>query len=295
MTFCIKNDAFSAQISSFGAELCSLRGKNGNEYIWQGDSKYWLGHSPLLFPIVGRLENNVYRCGKEEYHMSIHGFAKQREHKVMKQSGKEVILCFDSDHDTKEQYPFDFRLISRFVFESHGLSVTRIVENAGKTAMPFSIGEHIGFCVPINGSAAFEDHIVIMEKPETLSMQNAKNASVLLPPIPFLNNEKVIEMKQELFINGAVILRELSSRSITLCRKDGHGARIRVSFPHYSTLALWTKPGAPYLCIEPWDGHPSSPGWDGNIYTKDGIHCLNPGEHVEYPCSITIMEGELFI
>ena len=51
----IKNDQLTLEISSLGAELQSIKDANGNEYLWDGDAKYWGKRSPLLFPIVGGL------------------------------------------------------------------------------------------------------------------------------------------------------------------------------------------------------------------------------------------------
>ena len=51
----IKNEFLEVLISSVGAEIQSVRAKDGKEYIWQGDPAYWNKHAPVLFPICGRL------------------------------------------------------------------------------------------------------------------------------------------------------------------------------------------------------------------------------------------------
>ena len=61
MNYEIKNSFIKAKIKSFGAELNSLQKiENDFEYIWQADSQYWARHSPVLFPIVGRLKDDIY-------------------------------------------------------------------------------------------------------------------------------------------------------------------------------------------------------------------------------------------
>jgi galactose mutarotase-like enzyme len=57
----IKNDQLTLEISSLGAELQSIKDANGNEYLWDGDEKYWNRHSPILFPIVCGLWKDTYR------------------------------------------------------------------------------------------------------------------------------------------------------------------------------------------------------------------------------------------
>jgi len=56
----ISNSILTVEISEHGAELQSIK-KNGKEYLWQGDAKFWGRRSPVLFPNVGRVWENKYR------------------------------------------------------------------------------------------------------------------------------------------------------------------------------------------------------------------------------------------
>lgn len=53
MIYELKNGKFTAQVDSYGAQLASLKGADGTEYLWVGDPAYWREHAPVLFPIVG--------------------------------------------------------------------------------------------------------------------------------------------------------------------------------------------------------------------------------------------------
>ena len=67
MIHSIENSTYRVSASETGAELCSFIDKrDGHEYIWQGNS-VWNGHSPLLFPIVGKLRDDIYTLGGAEY------------------------------------------------------------------------------------------------------------------------------------------------------------------------------------------------------------------------------------
>lgn len=79
----IKNDQLTLEISSLGAELLSIKDANGNEYLWDGDEKYWNRHSPILFPIVCGLWKDTYRTEGKEYHLPRHGFARDTEFKLV--------------------------------------------------------------------------------------------------------------------------------------------------------------------------------------------------------------------
>ena len=62
----IENEYIKVGILEYGAELCSYIDKqNKREVIWNGDSKYWKRHSPILFPLVGKIENGQYKLGKK--------------------------------------------------------------------------------------------------------------------------------------------------------------------------------------------------------------------------------------
>ena len=56
----ISNGIIEVEAAVHGAELLSIR-KDGNEYVWQGDPKFWGRHAPVLFPLVGKVWNNEYR------------------------------------------------------------------------------------------------------------------------------------------------------------------------------------------------------------------------------------------
>ena len=74
----LSNDKITVQITDHGAELASIMA-NGNEYLWQGDIRFWGRRSPVLFPIVGRVWNNQYHHEGETYKLGQHGFARDCE------------------------------------------------------------------------------------------------------------------------------------------------------------------------------------------------------------------------
>ena len=55
--------------------------------------------------------------------------------------------------------------------------------------------------------------------------------------------------------------------------------------PH---LGIWTKPGAPFLCVEPWQGYAAPEGFAGELATKPGIVRLEPGASASYAMTIEV-------
>ena len=73
----LNNDHLAISINEKGAELQSVQ-LNKLEYLWQADPDYWSKHSPVLFPIVGELKDGKYTFDNKEYHLSRHGFARDK-------------------------------------------------------------------------------------------------------------------------------------------------------------------------------------------------------------------------
>ena len=84
MEYQIRNGNIQAVISDLGAELQSIK-KDGTEYLWNGDERYWSERSPILFPYVGRFTEGKYLLDGKEYEMNIHGFARKFAYHVVYQ------------------------------------------------------------------------------------------------------------------------------------------------------------------------------------------------------------------
>ena len=72
----LKNNNLTVKISTLGAEIQSLK-KSEKEYIWEGNPDIWEGHSPILFPICGKLADNKFIIDGKEFSLNMHGFAKK--------------------------------------------------------------------------------------------------------------------------------------------------------------------------------------------------------------------------
>ncbi|MBQ8995295.1 MAG: aldose 1-epimerase family protein, partial [Oscillospiraceae bacterium] len=149
MIYTIHNDYLTVSVSSFGAELQSIRSGSNREYLWQGDLSIWSGRAPNLFPFVARLRDGVYRMDDKEYSMKIHGFAKYLEFECVKEEKDALVFELTSNEETLAQYPRDFRFQIGYSLNANGLSVTYTVVNLDKRTMFFGIGGHPGFNVPM--------------------------------------------------------------------------------------------------------------------------------------------------
>ena len=128
----LQNGVISVGIEPYGAELSSIKNLRTNrEFIWSGDSTYWSGQSPILFPIVGRLFGDSFEYGGEKYYLPKHGFARKSNFDIVRTEETEAQFRLCSSADTKRVYPFDFQLDVGFSIEEKKLNVTYRVKNTG--------------------------------------------------------------------------------------------------------------------------------------------------------------------
>jgi len=276
----ITNQQLTATINPKGAELNSLKSSTNTEYIWEGDTKYWGKHSPVLFPIVGTLKNNSYLFNGQVHALSRHGFARDNNFNVKSQTEDSVLFSLTANDDTRRVYPFDFELELAYTLKGNALHLEYSVTNNGAEVMPFSIGAHPAFALPGN----FENYSLKFEKDEPLeSVQLVDDLlSDKTTTLPAENG--VLPLTYALFENDALIFKSLQSKLVTIVKNGAD--YIKVSYADFPHLGIWTKEGAPFLCIEPWQGYSDSPDTRGNLIEKEGVILLKAGE--KYSAGFTV-------
>lgn len=287
----IGGEGLSATINPLGAELWSLSDAEGHALMTDADPAFWTGHAPLLFPIVGTLNGDRYRLGNTHYTLSRHGFARRRQFALTSRDKASALFTLAADEETRAVYPFDFRLDMAFAIEGATLAMTATVTNAGATDMPFSLGYHPAFAWPLPYGARAEDHRIRFEKPEPARLCELDAGSGLVMPerreTPVEDRE--LALHPALFERDALIWDKLASRSL-IWGAPGTPS-LRIDFPDTPMLGLWQKPGAHYLCIEPWAGIADPVGFDGEIWDKPGIERLPPGENRAFRVSVTLLSA----
>lgn len=263
MLHTIQNAYLTVSSEVNGAQLRSILGADGTEYLWQGHKDYWTGRAPNLFPYVGRLKEGHYYVDGQSYQMRIHGISPYRDFRLVSNDGTEMVLELTDDAETLAQYPrhFAFRVIYRL--EESTLHICYEVENRDEKAMYFGLGGHPGFNVPLTKGKKFEDYrLRFGEIADCREVILTSDCFITDQTRPFpLEDGCVLPLRHNLFDNDAIVLTQMA-RSITLeAEGDSHG--ITVSYPQMPYLGLWHQPhtDAPYVCIEPWCSLPS--GADG--------------------------------
>ncbi len=282
----IGSDALSATINPLGAELTHLRDAQGNELMSDGDPAFWTGRAPLLFPVVGALRDDSYRLDGHDYALPSHGFARRREFTLVDRAPDRAWFRLSDDEATRDAYPFAFVLDVEFVIAGATLTMAITLVNRGDRAMPASFGFHPAFAWPLPYGGARKDHRIVFEcdEPQPIAQLEGK----LIGPI---DRESPVEgdtlwLRDELFEQDALVWTAPQSRSLRYGAPDG--PQLEIGFPDMPTLAVWTKPGARFICIEPWQGHADPAGFAGEIWDKPGMLRLEPGERRAFAMSVTL-------
>lgn len=290
MDYTLSNASLTASVQTRGGELVSLKNRAGTEYIWQGDPAFWSGQNPILFPIVGSLKDGRVDVGGRSFEMGRHGFARQSEFTAVEREEDSIVLELRESPETLARFPFPFVLRVRHRLLEGGFSTAFSVENPGGTPLPFCIGAHTAIRCPLFEGERFEDYVLAFDQPE--------DADTLL-----LSAQGLIQDgKSEPMLRGGtlpldygtfrrldtVIFQGLRSKTVALRhRETGHG--VSLDFREFPMAAFWTKPGGPFLCMEPWHGCAACEGESGRFQDKPHVITLAPGEKKELAYAFTLL------
>lgn len=287
----LASDTLTASIHPLGAELWSLTDAQGRQLMTDADPAFWTGRAPLLFPIVGALAGDQYRLGERTFAMPKHGFARRSEFALVEADEANALFRLEASEATRAHYPFDFRFDMGFALEGATLGMTATISNQGDAPMPFSFGYHPAFAWPLPFGGGVEDHCVVFERDEPAPIRRLDLASglVLPEPQPSPVGGNVYAPTHADFEADAMIWDQLASRSLT------YGVpgqpRLRIDFPDTPMLGIWQKPGARYLCIEPWAGIADPLGFTGDFTQKPGVTTLPPGAQQRLRMDVTLLES----
>lgn len=285
----ISNGALTARISPLGAELWSLTDAQGREYMTDADPAFWTGHAPLLFPIVGALRNGSYRLDGRAYTLPKHGFTRTSMFELAEHEQARTLFRLVDSEATRAVYPFAFALEIAFALAGPTLAMTATVRNPGATPLPFSFGFHPAFAWPLPGGAAKVEHTIVFERDEPEAVRRIDGEGLVArdEPTPVVGRE--LALREALFEDDALIWDRLASRGCTYGAPGG--ARLELAFPDTPMLGVWQKPGARFVCIEPWAGIADPAGFAGDFREKPGVMALAPDASRSFRMDVTVREG----
>jgi galactose mutarotase-like enzyme len=288
MIYTVENEFLKVAVSSLGAELQSVYNKkNSKEYLWQGDDAFWPRRSPVLFPIVGKLNNNSFQWKAKSYPLSQHGFARDNQFQLTEQKNDFLEFSLKYNEDLLKLYPFKFELKISYLLIERQMKVKYVVYNLDEQKIYFSIGGHPAFNCPLFPEDKLTDYYLEFEKKESADTLLLDAGLLNGKIMPVLMDSNTLALSEELFSIDTLLFQNLKSSFVTLRNKKNNYS-LKFNFKEFPFLAIWKKKDAPFLCIEPWEGHGDEKGFAGDLKDKKGVVGLSSASVYSASYSIEI-------
>ncbi len=270
-------------VKRFGAVLTSVKSKKtGYQFLWQGNPEIWNGQSPILFPVIGRLLDDRFILKGKEYSVIRHGIARHNDFELFSQTAGKLTLVQRENEETLKSYPFKYELFVSFAVDGNKLTVTHTVKNTNNDKMYFCIGAHPAFNCEIGDTVEFETN-------ETAYCERIDSDSILIDGRDLiLNNSNTVKILPDTFSKDAMIFSGLQSKYVILNKRDGR--KVKFTFADAPFFAVWSKPNAPFVCLEPWYGINDSYEKVDDISKKRGIVALEPRRDFSFSWSAEFIE-----
>ena len=277
------------QSKKSGAELTSIQ-YNGKEMLFQGakvlDSNgniYWKRQAPILFPIVGQLKNSQTQIEDKKYEMSQHGFARDMDFEEISKTETKHHYMLKNNEETLKKYPYKFELHVIYKIVEDTLIVTYQVKNIDNKTIYFGLGGHTAFnCDYSNG----EYEIVFPEQEDEIEFLKLKDGLIDTENAENILQDNKIYLKEDTFDNDAVIMKNLKSNKVILQNHKTNQKILEFDFTDFPYLALWSKKGAPFVCIEPWQN--TADKIDSNLIYKEKENILSIEPDEIYSCKYIV-------
>ena len=277
----LSNDSLTIQVSPQGAELSSIvTNATQKEYLWQADPAFWKRHSPVLFPIVGSLWNNEYHHNGITYHLSQHGFARDKEFELIKETDTELRFKLQESEDTLKLYPFPFYLEIGYRLAGNQIEIIWVVKNTGNEELHFQIGAHPAFYYPDYDENSQKRGFFAFDRTAGLTYKLIQEKGCIGDteyPLP-LDEEGLLPLDTHTFDKDALVIEDSQVRRVDLLNPDG-SSYLTVYFTA-PVVGLWSPPAknAPFVCIELWYGRCDRVNYSGEYKDRDWMQHLQPGE-----------------
>ena len=266
------------KIARRGAEAIAWS-VGGVELLWPGDPAIWNEISPILYPVVGWTRDGV-RVGGRSYPLRLHGFAAAEDFALEAAEGAFARLTLRDTERTRALYPFAFAFAVEYRLVGAALEMTLEVANPGDAPVPYACGLHPGFRWPFAGAERAGAGVQFERDEPAVAPRIAPGGLIAAETRPIPLHGRTLPLDDALFADDAVCFLEPASRSLRFEQADG--SAIEMDFAGFGRAALWTRPGAPFLCLEAWTGYGDPEGFAGDLFEKPAMRTLAPGERARH-------------
>ncbi|MDX1782228.1 MAG: aldose 1-epimerase family protein, partial [Thalassovita sp.] len=280
----IANARLRVAVAALGAETRAIRDARGRDYLWHGDAAFWAGRAPILFPIVGRAPGDRIAAGAHEAEMKQHGFARRSRFELVEAGADFCRHRLRDSAETRAAYPFAFSLEVSHRLVGAALEVAAQVENEGVETMPFGLGFHPAFRWPLPGATGL--HVIELDNGAEPALARLEGGLLGNHRYPSPFRQGWLALDPALFTADAMIFPEGAGQGLRYGAETGPS--LRLGFDGLPNLALWSKPGAGFICIEPWHGMAARQGAGGEIAERPCTVLLPPGQARRFAYTVSL-------
>lgn len=261
-----------------GAELVSVK-LDGFEKMHDGEN-FWNRHSPILFPIVGKLKNGKTIIENNIYEMNQHGFARDMDFEEVDKNS----YVLKSNQDTLKKFPFEFELYVSYEVIENKLKTKYKVVNKTDKLMIFGLGGHPAFACEYSSGKyriefeKIEDEIEIYQLEDGLLKNKPEKINKFI-------KENRIFLDNKTFEKDAIIMKNIKSEKVFL-KTETNKKVLTFYFKDFPYLAIWSKPNAPFVCIEPWFNTADKVSSNGIFEEKEDLIEIKPKQSFEAEYSV---------
>lgn len=286
----IENEHLKVELNPLGAELTSLIDtRDGVEHMWSADPKFWPRKAPILFPCVGESKNGAVSFDGNDYPMQRHGFTRKQVFDCVDLNAERAVFVLTENEETLKGYPFSFRFEVEYHLSGNTLEHRFKMVNTGDATLGYQLGGHPAFAVPFSDDEQFSDYCIRFDQTMELKRHLLNDAGLYNGKTrKVLDSEDEIPLEYELFNEDALVFKNISSKQVWIQSKAG-GKRLQVDFAEFPHLGIWSKPGADYVCIEPWIGCADSHDQQPDFFKKDSVQTLDAGKSRTATFSVKII------
>lgn len=237
-----------------------------NQETFQDEAVNVRGGIPILFPISGQLEEGRYEWEGTSYQMKNHGFARNNPWEVIgtnTDGHASMTMCFHSNKETKESYPFDFEVIFTYILKGNMLTINQEYTNESVDPMPIYAGFHPYF------------------------KSTKKSISYDTDATSYLDNDegKIKKVSDGLDLSGkkeAFVLLDALKKEIAFELPDLN-KKVRMTYgDEFKYIYLWTEQDQDFICVEPWMAITNE------LNRKKELYLVGPGETVKTTMTISV-------
>jgi len=276
------------------------------EVLWaepgfeQGDKRASGSGNPVLFPFPGRIQGTTLHWDGRDWPLApgdglgnaIHGFVHERAWRVVELESSRLVAEFQASQDDPQllqSWPADFRIRASYTLRGAQLSATYRIENPAACPLPYGLGTHPYFRLPLGGTSAAGCRVHV-------PVQRCWELAAMIPTGSPMPPDVAARLER------GQMFRDMTYDDVfsDLVARGGHceatiddpesGRRMTLTFDSgFRACVLYTPPHREALCIEPYTCIPD-PFRLESLGIDAGLRVLDPGQSCELHVDIELCE-----